>query len=212
MDPIGIHTGDSITVAPAMTLSDSVYQRMRNMAMKMMRSIGDFAGGYLVQSALSPDENEDIIAIEINPRVSRSSALASKATGYPIAKIAAKLAIGYSLDELDNQITKSTSALFEPSLDYVIVKISRWNFDKFEGSDRTLGLQMKSVGEVMGIGRSFQEALHKATQSLEIKLNGFGADGKGYTNYEQILDKLANPSWDRVFVIYDAIAMGIPLP
>ncbi|CEN45267.1 carbamoyl-phosphate synthase large subunit [Capnocytophaga canis] len=211
MDPMGIHTGDSITVAPAMTLSDRTFQRMRDMAIKMMRSIGDFAGGCNVQFAVSPDEKEDIIAIEINPRVSRSSALASKATGYPIAKIATKLAIGYNLDELSNQITKSTSALFEPTLDYVIVKIPRWNFDKFEGSDRTIGLQMKSVGEVMGIGRSFQEALHKATQSLEIKRNGLGADGKGYKNYEQIIDKLTNPSWDRVFVIYDAIAMGISL-
>ena len=211
MDPMGIHTGDSITVAPAMTLSDRTFQRMRDMAIKMMRSIGDFAGGCNVQFAVSPDEKEDIIAIEINPRVSRSSALASKATGYPIAKIATKLAIGYHLDELQNQITKSTSAFFEPTLDYVIVKIPRWNFDKFEGSDRTIGLQMKSVGEVMGIGRSFQEALQKATQSLEIKRNGLGADGKGYKNYEQIIEKLTYPSWDRVFVIYDAIQMGIPL-
>ncbi|WP_209399835.1 carbamoyl-phosphate synthase large subunit [Pseudozobellia sp. WGM2] len=211
MDPMGIHTGDSITVAPAMTLSDRTYQKMRDMAIHMMRSIGDFAGGCNVQFAVSPDDKEDIIAIEINPRVSRSSALASKATGYPIAKIASKLAIGYHLDELDNQITKSTSALFEPTLDYVIVKIPRWNFDKFEGSDRTLGLQMKSVGEVMGIGRSFQEALHKATQSLEIKRNGLGADGKGYKDYDQIIQKLTIPSWDRVFVIYDAIQLGIPL-
>ena len=211
MDPMGIHTGDSITVAPAMTLSDKTYQKMRDMAILMMRSIGDFAGGCNVQFAVSPDENEDIIAIEINPRVSRSSALASKATGYPIAKIATKLAIGYHLDELDNQITKSTSALFEPTLDYVIVKIPRWNFDKFEGSDRTLGLQMKSVGEVMGIGRSFQEALHKATQSLEIKRNGLGADGKGLKDYDKIISKLTIPSWDRVFIIYDAIQLGIPL-
>lgn len=211
MDPMGIHTGDSITVAPAMTLSDRTFQRMRDMAILMMRSIGNFAGGCNVQFAVSPDEKEDIVAIEINPRVSRSSALASKATGYPIAKIATKLALGYSLDELQNQITKSTSALFEPTLDYVIVKIPRWNFDKFEGADRTLGLQMKSVGEVMGIGRSFQEALHKATQSLEIKRNGLGADGKGYKNYDQIIEKLTYASWDRVFVIYDAIAMGIPL-
>ena len=211
MDPMGIHTGDSITVAPAMTLSDTTYQRMRDMAIKMMKSIGDFAGGCNVQFAVSPDENEDIIAIEINPRVSRSSALASKASGYPIAKIAAKLALGYTLDELSNQITKSTSALFEPTLDYVIVKIPRWNFDKFEGSDRTLGLQMKAVGEVMGIGRSFQEALHKATQSLEIKRNGLGADGKGYKDYNTIISKLTNASWDRVFVIYDAIQAGIPL-
>ncbi len=211
MDPMGIHTGDSITVAPAMTLSDKTFQKMRDMAIHMMRSIGDFEGGCNVQFAVSPDEKEDIIAIEINPRVSRSSALASKATGYPIAKVATKLAIGYSLDELENGITKSTSALFEPTLDYVIVKIPRWNFDKFEGSDRTLGLQMKSVGEVMGIGRCFQEALHKATQSLEIKRNGLGADGKGYKDYSQIIEKLTNASWDRVFAIYDAIAIGIPL-
>jgi carbamoyl-phosphate synthase large subunit len=211
MDPMGIHTGDSITVAPAMTLSDTAYQRMRDMAIKMMRSIGDFAGGCNVQFAVSPDEKEDIIAIEINPRVSRSSALASKATGYPIAKVASKLSIGYHLDELKNQITKTTSALFEPTLDYVIVKIPRWNFDKFEGSERTIGLQMKSVGEVMAIGRSFQEALHKATQSLEIKRNGIGADGKGYNDYDTIVNKLINPSWDRVFVIYDAIRMGMSL-
>ncbi|CAL2074731.1 carbamoyl-phosphate synthase large subunit [Tenacibaculum sp. 190524A02b] len=211
MDPMGIHTGDSITVAPAMTLSDKTYQKMRDMAIKMMRSIGEFAGGCNVQFAVSPDEKEEIIAIEINPRVSRSSALASKATGYPIAKIAAKLAMGYTLDELDNQITKSTSALFEPTLDYVIVKIPRWNFDKFEGSDRTLGLQMKAVGEVMGIGRSFQEALHKATQSLEIKRNGIGADGKSYTDYNKIKEKLKFASWDRVFAIYDAIQIGMPL-
>ena len=211
MDPMGIHTGDSITVAPAMTLSDTTYQRMRDMAIKMMKSIGDFSGGCNVQFAVSPDEKEDIVAIEINPRVSRSSALASKASGYPIAKIAAKLALGYTLDELSNQITKSTSALFEPTLDYVIVKIPRWNFDKFEGSDRTLGLQMKAVGEVMGIGRSFQEALHKATQSLEIKRNGLGADGKGYTDNDIIISKLKNASWDRGFVLYDAIQAGISL-
>ncbi len=211
MDPMGIHTGDSITIAPAMTLSDRTFQRMRDMAIHMMRSIGDFEGGCNVQFAVSPDVKEEIIAIEINPRVSRSSALASKATGYPIAKVATKLAIGYTLDELTNQITGSTSALFEPTIDYVVVKIPRWNFDKFEGSDRTLGLQMKAVGEVMAIGRSFQEALHKATQSLEIKRNGLGADGKGYKNYDQIIEKLTNASWDRVFVIYDAIQMGIPL-
>ncbi|MDP4833776.1 MAG: carbamoyl-phosphate synthase large subunit, partial [Schleiferiaceae bacterium] len=211
MDPMGIHTGDSITVAPAMTLSDTTYQRMRDMAIKMMRSIGNFAGGCNVQFAVSPDEKEDIVAIEINPRVSRSSALASKATGYPIAKIAAKLAIGYTLDELNNQITKTTTAYFEPTLDYVIVKIPRWNFDKFEGADRRLGLQMKSVGEVMGIGRSFQEALHKAAQSLEIRRNGLGADGKGLTDQKVILHKLEHASWDRVFVLYDAMQMGIPL-
>lgn len=211
MDPMGIHTGDSITVAPAMTLSDTTYQKMRNMAIKMMRSIGDFAGGCNVQFAVSNDENEEIIAIEINPRVSRSSALASKATGYPIAKIAAKLAIGYHLDELKNHITGTTSAYFEPTLDYVIVKIPRWNFDKFDSPEKNLGLQMKSVGEVMGIGRSFQEALQKACQSLEIKRNGLGADGKELKNQNEILHSLANPSWDRLFHLYDAFKMGIPL-
>ena len=210
-DPMGIHTGDSITVAPCMTLSDTCYQRMRDMAIKMMRSIGDFAGGCNVQFAVSPDEKEDIIAIEINPRVSRSSALASKATGYPIAKIASKLAIGYTLDELNNQITKTTSACFEPTLDYVVVKFPRWNFDKFKGSDTTLGLQMKSVGEVMSIGRSFQEALQKACQSLEIRRNGLGADGKGITDQDKILYQLKHASGDRVFRIYDAMRIGIPI-
>lgn len=209
-DPMGIHTGDSITVAPAMTLADTTFQRMRNMAMKMMRSIGNFAGGCNVQFAVSPDDQEEIIAIEINPRVSRSSALASKATGYPIAKIAAKLAIGYTLDELDNQITKTTSAYFEPTLDYVIVKIPRWNFNKFRGADRELGLQMKSVGEVMGIGRNFQEALQKACQSLEINRNGLGADGKEWRDQDRILESLAKPSWNRLFHLYDAIKLGIP--
>ena len=209
-DPMGVHTGDSITVAPAMTLSDTTFQKMRDMAIKMMRSIGNFAGGCNVQFAVSPDEKEDIIAIEINPRVSRSSALASKATGYPIAKIAAKLAIGYHLDELDNQITKTTSALFEPTLDYVIVKIPRWNFNKFPGTNRELGLQMKSVGEVMAIGRSFQEALQKACQSLEINRNGLGADGRELTNQNEILHSLEHPSWNRLFHIYDAIKLGIP--
>lgn len=209
-DPMGIHTGDSITVAPAMTLSDTTYQRMRDMAIRMMRAIGDFSGGCNVQFAVSNDEKEEIIAIEINPRVSRSSALASKATGYPIAKIAAKLAIGYTLDELMNQITKTTNAYFEPTLDYVIVKIPRWNFDKFQGANRELGLQMKSVGEVMGIGRSFQEALQKACQSLEIKRNGLGADGREWKDQTKILDSLEHPSWDRLFHIYDAIKLGIP--
>ncbi len=209
-DPMGIHTGDSITVAPAMTLSDTTFQKMRDMAIHMMRSIGNFAGGCNVQFAVSPDEKEDIIAIEINPRVSRSSALASKATGYPIAKIASKLAIGYHLDELSNQITGTTSALFEPTLDYVIVKIPRWNFNKFPGTNRQLGLQMKSVGEVMGIGRSFQEALQKACQSLEINRNGLGADGRELTNQNDILYSLEHPSWNRLFHIYDAIKLGIP--
>ncbi|RIW18697.1 carbamoyl-phosphate synthase large subunit [Algoriphagus lacus] len=207
-DPCGVHTGDSITVAPALTLPDTVYQQMRNHAIKMMNSIGNFAGGCNVQFAVSPD-NKTIIGIEINPRVSRSSALASKATGYPIAKVAAKLAIGYNLDELSNSITKTTSAFFEPTIDYVIVKIPRWNFDKFKGSDRKLGLSMKSVGEVMGIGRNFQEALQKACQSLEIKRNGLGADGKELKDQAQILYSLANPSWNRLFHIYDAFKLGI---
>lgn len=207
-DPMGVHTGDSITVAPAMTLSDTTYQRMRDMAILMMNAIGEFAGGCNVQFSVGP--NEELIGIEINPRVSRSSALASKATGYPIAKIAAKLAIGYNLDELKNQITKTTSAFFEPALDYVIVKIPRWNFDKFKGSERKLGLQMKSVGEAMGIGRNFQEALQKACQSLEIKRNGLGADGKEVTDQARLLDSLENPSWNRLFHIYDAFKLGIP--
>ncbi|CAD5246714.1 MULTISPECIES: carbamoyl-phosphate synthase large subunit [unclassified Imperialibacter] len=209
-DPMGVHTGDSITVAPAMTLPDTIYQHMRDLAIRMMNGIGMFAGGCNVQFAVNP-EDDMIVGIEINPRVSRSSALASKATGYPIAKIAAKLAIGYNLDELKNQITGSTSAFFEPALDYVIVKIPRWNFDKFKGADRRLGLQMKSVGEVMGIGRNFQEALQKACQSLEIKRNGLGADGKEVTNQEQILESLRHPSWNRLFHVYDAIKLGIPL-
>lgn len=209
-DPMGIHTGDSITVAPAMTLSDRCYQEMRNQAIKMMRAIGNFAGGCNVQFSVNPD-NDEIIAIEINPRVSRSSALASKATGYPIAKIAAKLAIGYNLDEIENQITKTTSAYFEPTLDYVIVKIPRWNFDKFKGANKELGLQMKSVGEVMGIGRTFIEALQKATQSLEIGRSGLGADGKHNRRIEDIMEGLEHASWNRLFLIKDAFSMGVPL-
>ncbi|VXD19741.1 carbamoyl-phosphate synthase large subunit [Marinoscillum sp. 108] len=208
-DPMGVHTGDSITVAPAMTLPDTVYQQMRDLAKRMMNAIGQFAGGCNVQFSVHP-ETDEIVGIEINPRVSRSSALASKATGYPIAKIAAKLAIGYNLDELKNQITKTTSAFFEPALDYVIVKIPRWNFDKFPGSDRKLGLQMKSVGEAMGIGRNFQEALQKACQSLEIKRNGLGADGRELKDQQEILYSLENPSWNRLFHIYDAFKLGIP--
>ena len=209
LDPMGIHTGDSITVAPAMTLSDTAFQRMRNQAMKMMRSMGNFAGGCNVQFALNP-ENEDIIAVEINPRVSRSSALASKATGYPIAKIAAKLALGYTLDELKNQITQDTSALFEPTLDYVIVKMPRWNFEKFHGADTRLGLQMKSVGEVMAIGRSFTEALQKACQSLENDRHGLGADKKEWLNTQDILERLEKTSDDRIFRLKDAIRLGVP--
>jgi carbamoyl-phosphate synthase large subunit len=209
-DPMGIHTGDSITVAPAMTLSDKTYQHMRNLAIKMMRAIGEFAGGCNVQFAVNP-EDESIIAVEINPRVSRSSALASKATGYPIAKIAAKMAIGYNLDELKNQVTGSTSAFFEPTLDYVIVKIPRWNFDKFPGADKNLGLQMKSVGEAMGIGRSFAEALQKACQSLEINRLGLGADGKGWNRVDDIVSNIEHPSWDRLFHLKEALKLGVPI-
>ncbi len=207
-DPMGVHTGDSITVAPAMTLPDTIYQKMRDYARRMMEEIGSFEGGCNVQFSVDP-KTDDIIAIEINPRVSRSSALASKATGYPIAKIAAKLAIGYNLDELPNQITKNTSAMFEPALDYVIVKIPRWNFDKFQGADRHLGLTMKSVGEAMGIGRNFQEALQKACQSLEIKRNGIGADGREAKDPDTILESLEHPSWNRLFHIYDAFKVGM---
>jgi carbamoyl-phosphate synthase large subunit len=207
LDPMGVHTGDSITVAPAMTLSDTAFQDMRNKAMLMMRSLGNFAGGCNVQFALNP-ATEEIIAVEINPRVSRSSALASKATGYPIAKIAAKLAIGYSLDELKNQITGSTSAYFEPALDYVIVKVPRWNFDKFKGANDTLGLQMKSVGEVMAIGRSFNEAIQKACQSLENDAVGLGYYGKSLMKSEEIVEYIKTPKWDRIFRIKDALMQG----
>src|SRR5437868_238544 len=206
-DPMGVHTGDSITVAPAMTLSDTAFQLMRNTAIKMMRDLGNFAGGCNVQFALNP-QTEEIIAIEINPRVSRSSALASKATGYPIAKIAAKLAVGYNLDELKNQITKTTSAYFEPALDYVIVKIPRWNFDKFKGANDTLGLQMKSVGEVMGIGRCFTEAVQKACQSLENNAVGLGYYGKSLMHADELLEYIKVPKWDRIFRIKDALMAG----
>jgi carbamoyl-phosphate synthase large subunit len=208
LDPMGIHTGDSITVAPAMTLSDTAFQLMRDTAIRMMRDLGNFAGGCNVQFALDPI-TEKIIAIEINPRVSRSSALASKATGYPIAKVAAKLAIGYTLDELKNQVTKTTSAFFEPALDYVIVKMPRWNFDKFKGADDTLGLQMKSVGEVMAIGRSFTEALQKACQSLENNAIGLGTYNRTHITTDELLSQMARPQWDRIFRIKDAYAQGI---
>jgi carbamoyl-phosphate synthase large subunit len=208
LDPMGVHTGDSITVAPAMTLSDTAFQHMRNTAITMMRDLGNFSGGCNVQFAMNPD-TEEIIAIEINPRVSRSSALASKATGYPIAKVAAKLAIGYRLDELSNQITGNTSAFFEPTLDYVIVKIPRWNFDKFKGAKDTLGLQMKSVGEVMAIGRSFTEAIQKACQSLENNAIGLGYYGKSLMKTDDILEYLKTPKWDRIFRIKDALMAGV---
>jgi carbamoyl-phosphate synthase large subunit len=207
LDPMGVHTGDSITVAPAMTLSDTAFQEMRNKAMLMMRSLGNFSGGCNVQFALNP-ATEELIAVEINPRVSRSSALASKATGYPIAKIAAKLAIGYHLDELKNQITQTTSAYFEPALDYVIVKVPRWNFDKFKGANDTLGLQMKSVGEVMAIGRSFTEAIQKACQSLENEAIGLGYYGKSLMKNEELMEYIKTPKWDRIFRIKDALMQG----
>src|SRR5687768_2929119 len=208
VDPMGVHTGDSITVAPAMTLSDTAFQEMRNKAILMMRSLGNFAGGCNVQFALNPD-TEDLIAVEINPRVSRSSALASKATGYPIAKVAAKLAIGYSLDELKNQITQTTSAYFEPALDYVIVKMPRWNFDKFKGANDTLGLQMKSVGEVMAIGRSFTEALQKACQSLENNAVGLGNYTKSQMRADDLIEYIKTPKWDRIFRIKDALMQNV---
>ncbi len=207
LDPMGVHTGDSITVTPAMTLSDTSFQDMRNKAMLMMRSLGNFAGGCNVQFAQNP-VTEELIAVEINPRVSRSSALASKATGYPIAKIAAKLAIGYRLDELKNQITQTTSAYFEPALDYVIVKMPRWNFDKFKGANDTLGLQMKSVGEVMAIGRSFTEAIQKACQSLENEAIGLGYYGKSLMKNEELMEYIKIPKWDRIFRIKDALMQG----
>lgn len=209
-DPMGIHTGDSITVAPAMTLSDTAFQLMRDTAIRIMRDLGNFAGGCNIQFALNP-ETEEIIAIEINPRVSRSSALASKATGYPIAKIAAKLAIGYTLDELKNPIIQTTSAYFEPALDYVIVKMPRWNFDKFKGADDTLGLQMKSVGEVMAIGRTFPEALQKACQSLENNATGLSFTSTTRLRPEELLESLKRPQWDRIFRIKEAIAAGISI-
>src|SRR6187397_2937276 len=208
LDPMGIHTGDSITVAPAMTLSDRAFQVMRDGAIKMMRSLGNFSGGCNVQFALEP-ATEELIVVEINPRVSRSSALASKATGYPIAKIAAKLAIGYTLDELKNQITKTTSACFEPTLDYVIVKMPRWNFEKFHGSENSLGLQMKSVGEVMAIGRSFTEAIQKACQSLENEAVGLGYYGKSLMKSDELVEYIKTPKWDRIFRIKDALMQGV---
>ena len=210
MDPMGVHTGDSITVAPAMTLSDYAYQRMRDMAITMMRSLGNFSGGCNVQFAMNPAD-EEIVAIEINPRVSRSSALASKATGYPIAKIAGLLATGFTLDELVNPVTQNTSAFFEPLLDYVIVKIPRWNFRKLLGYKQELGFSMKAVGEVMGIGRSFNEALQKACQSLETDREGLSGDGKGEEDIDKLVHSLEHPSEDRFFHIKDGLERGLPL-
>jgi carbamoyl-phosphate synthase large subunit len=210
MDPVGIHTGDSITIAPAMTLPDTLYQQMRDMAIQVMGNIGTFAGGCNIQFAVNP-ETEEIVLIEMNPRVSRSSALASKATGYPIAKIAAKLALGYTLPELVNPITGTTSAYFEPSLDYVVVKIPRWDMDKFQGGDTRLGLQMKSVGEVMAIGRTFPEALQKACQSLEIGVDGLTSKKTDRFHRDEAIEQLQSLTWDRLFHLYNAIYHGIPL-
>ncbi|MFO7846580.1 MAG: carbamoyl-phosphate synthase large subunit [Balneolaceae bacterium] len=207
LDPMGVHTGDSVTVAPTQTLTDKQYQMMRDAAIKMMRSIGDFAGGCNVQFAIEPGSDR-LVAIEINPRVSRSSALASKATGYPIAKIATKLAVGYSLDELPNPITQVSSACFEPSIDYVVVKIPRFNFDKFSAVDEELTTQMKAVGEVMSIGRTFPEALNKAWQSLEIGRAGLGADGYDDPDRKQVRERLLKPYWDRTMQIRNAFKMG----
>src|SRR6187399_3493655 len=197
IDPMGVHTGDSITVAPILTLTDKEYQRMRDAARRIIRRVGVETGGSNIQFAINP-KNGRMVVIEMNPRVSRSSALASKATGFPIAKIAAKLAIGYHLDELKNPIIQDTSAYFEPALDYVIVKIPRWNFDKFKGADDTLGFQMKSVGEVMGIGRSFAEAVQKACQSLENEAVGLGYYGKSLMRADDLIEYIKIPKWDRI--------------
>ncbi len=208
-DPMGIHTGDSITVAPAMTLSDKAYQDMRNQAILAMRSMGNFAGGCNIQFSQNP-ETEELIVIEINPRVSRSSALGFESYRLPDREDRREAGPGYNLDELKNQITGNTSAFFEPTLDYVIVKIPRWNFNKFPGASKLLGLQMKSVGEVMGIGRNFQEALQKACQSLENGRAGLGSDKKEWIKTDDILHRLEHTSDDRIFRLKDALRLGVP--
>ena len=205
VDPMGVHTGDSVTVAPQQTLTDKQFQRMRDAAIHMMRSIGTFAGGCNVQFAVEPQTGR-MVAIEINPRVSRSSALASKATGYPIAKVAARLAVGYTLDELPNEITR-TSACFEPAIDYVVTKIPRWNFEKFEGVDEELTTQMKAVGEVMSIGRTFAESLQKAWQSLEVGYAGLGADREPDERLT-VRERLKKPYWDRTLQVRNAFKHG----
>ncbi len=208
-DPMGVHTGDSITVAPAQTLTDAEYQYLRDAAIKIIREIGVETGGSNIQFAVNP-ENGRVVAIEMNPRVSRSSALASKATGFPIAKIAAKLAVGYTLDEIPNDITKETPASFEPTIDYVVVKIPRFAFDKFPTADPVLGSQMKSVGEVMAIGRTFEEALQKAIRSLEIGRYGLGCDGKDReVTMDEIRNGLRYPNANRVFYIRYALQKGM---
>ncbi len=210
IDPMGVHTGDSVTVAPAMTLTDREYQRMRDMGLAVLRAVGVETGGSNVQFAVHPQDGR-IYVIEMNPRVSRSSALASKATGFPIAKIAAKLAVGYTLDELPNDITRETPASFEPTLDYVVVKIPRWTFEKFPAADPTLGTQMKSVGEVMAIGRTFPEAFQKAWRSLEQGRAGWGADGKDRIDVERLRERLITPHPDRYFYVRYALQSGMSI-
>ncbi|MDQ3646419.1 MAG: carbamoyl-phosphate synthase large subunit [Actinomycetota bacterium] len=207
VDPLGVHTGDSITVAPAMTLTDVEYQAMRDDGARVMRAIGVETGGSNVQFAIEPRSGRRVI-IEMNPRVSRSSALASKATGFPIAKIAAKLAVGYTLDEIQNDITKKTPASFEPSIDYVVVKIPRWAFEKFPGADKTLGTKMKSVGEVMAIGRTFAEALQKGFRSLERDLHGLAASDRGADGGD-LTDALGIPTEDRLRLVEEALYRGM---
>ena len=208
-DPMGIHTGDSITVAPAQTLTDKEYQRMRDAAIACIREIGVETGGSNIQFAVNP-ENGRMVIIEMNPRVSRSSALASKATGFPIAKIAAKLAVGYTLDEIPNDITKKTPACFEPTIDYCVVKIPRFTFEKFPTADPTLSVSMKSVGEAMAIGRTFKEALQKGLRSLEIGVAGL-EDLKHEVSHEQLIEKLKNPNPGRVFYIKHALQQRMGL-
>ncbi len=219
VDPMGVHTGDSITVAPAQTLTDKQYQAMRDAAIKIIREIGVETGGSNIQFAIHPETGR-MIVIEMNPRVSRSSALASKATGFPIAKVAAKLAVGYRLDELQNDITKTTPASFEPAIDYCVVKIPRWDFEKFRNVEDRLGIQMKSVGEAMAFGRTFKEALQKALRSLEIGRAGLGADGKDKLDIfslspeekqkakAEILERIKTPTSDRIFYIRYALLAG----
>src|SRR5208282_3268721 len=206
-DPMGVHTGDSITVAPAQTLSDKEYQRMRDAAIAVIREIGVDTGGSNIQFALDP-RNGRMVLVEMNPRVSRSSALASKATGFPIAKIAAKLAVGYALDEIRNDITRETPASFEPAIDYVVTKIPRFNFEKFPDADPTLTTQMKSVGEVMSIGRTFKESLQKALRSLEIDCSGFEPRD---SSDKEIRARLKTPNAERIWYISQALRQGISI-
>jgi len=220
IDPMGVHTGDSITVAPAQTLTDKEYQAMRDDALKIIRAIGVETGGSNIQFAVDPKTGRRLV-IEMNPRVSRSSALASKATGFPIAKIAAKLAVGYMLDEIPNDITEETPASFEPTIDYCVVKIPRWDFEKFKGVEQRLGVQMKSVGEAMAFGRTFKEALQKALRSLEQDRHGLGADGKDVVDIaslnsaqrvewrNKVLDRLAVPKPDNMFYLRYALQLGV---